>query len=233
MQGETTLFVTLIKKREWRWLIYKVMCLCSTLNLTQQDFTIQTSNNFVCHSRCSRYNNGRLSTVTCRKYNLKIIIHWTVPTCTPLCNNNTTHLFHHSLIRRHHGKKWNTKNDQETAPKKLTQNVKQIKLNGSWLKQSSPSNNNKFEALSGEENVEGGGETKRNTSKAPPIFVAGVENIKPIKELLVTVAGDDFELKVLNGTKVKIQPKSTEKYSNNKSSSSETYWVSYVSAQGR
>ena len=42
--------------------------------------------------------------------------------------------------------------------------------------------------------------------------MAGFENIKPLKELLVTVAGGDFELKVLNGTQVKTQPKSTEKY---------------------
>ena len=63
--------------------------------------------------------------------------------------------------------------------------------------------------------------------------MAGVENIKPLKELLATVQEDDFELKVLIGTQVKIQPKSTEKiHSNNKRSSRETYGVSYVSAQG-
>ena len=40
------------------------------------------------------------------------------------------------------------------TPEKPSQNVMQIKLNGCWLKQPSPSNNNRFEALSGEENVE-------------------------------------------------------------------------------
>ncbi len=89
------------------------------------------------------------------------------------------------------------------STEKLMQNVKRIKLNGSWLKQPSPSNNNRFQALSGEENVEGGGEAKRTTSKAPPVFVAGIENLKPLEELLVTVAGDDFELKALNSTHVK------------------------------
>ena len=118
MQGETTLFVTLIKKREWRWLIYKVMCLCSTLNLTQQDFTIQTSNNFVRHSRCSRYK-GHLSAVTCRKYSLKIIIRLTAPTCTLLCSNSTMRLFHPSLIRQsHRGEKWNTKKRPRDNPEK-------------------------------------------------------------------------------------------------------------------
>jgi len=42
--------------------------------------------------------------------------------------------------------------------------------------------------------------------------VAGVQNIHPLKELLVTIAGDDFELKVLQGNQVKIQPKSSDKY---------------------
>ena len=51
-----------------------------------------------------------------------------------------------------------------------------------------------------------------NHPKPPPIFVAGVHNIKPLKELLVTVSGNDFKLKVLNGNQVKVQPKSADKY---------------------
>ena len=66
--------------------------------------------------------------------------------------------------------------------------------------------------MSGERNKEEGAKTKRNTSKAPPIFVAGVQNIHPLKELLVSVTGDDFELKVLKGNQVKIQPQSADKY---------------------
>ena len=42
--------------------------------------------------------------------------------------------------------------------------------------------------------------------------MAGVQNIQPLKELLVTIAGDDFELKVLQGNQVKIQPKTSDKY---------------------
>jgi hypothetical protein len=42
--------------------------------------------------------------------------------------------------------------------------------------------------------------------------VAGVHNIKSLKELLVTVSEDDFELKVLKGNQVKVQPKSADKY---------------------
>jgi PAX-interacting protein 1 len=42
--------------------------------------------------------------------------------------------------------------------------------------------------------------------------VAGVQNIHLLKELLVTVAGDNFELKVFHGNQAKIQPKSSDKY---------------------
>jgi pyruvate/2-oxoacid:ferredoxin oxidoreductase alpha subunit len=48
--------------------------------------------------------------------------------------------------------------------------------------------------------------------KAPPIFVSGVQNIQPLKDLLVTVTENDFELKILNADQVKIQPTSTTKY---------------------
>ena len=41
--------------------------------------------------------------------------------------------------------------------------------------------------------------------------MAVVQNIQPLKELLVTVTGDDFEL-VLNGNQVKIQTKTAETY---------------------
>jgi len=41
--------------------------------------------------------------------------------------------------------------------------------------------------------------------------VSGVQNIQPLKELLVTVTENDFELKILNGDQVKIQPSSTDK----------------------
>ena len=96
-------------------------------------------------------------------------------------------------------------------PENLTQNVKQIKLNVYWLNQPSPSNKNRLDALSEERNDEARITTKTKVFKTPPIFVAGVQNIQPFKELLINVTGDDFELKVLNGSQVKIQPKSAEK----------------------
>jgi hypothetical protein len=42
--------------------------------------------------------------------------------------------------------------------------------------------------------------------------VAGVQNIQPLKELLVTTASDEFKFKVLQDNQVKIQPKSSNKY---------------------
>ena len=64
---------------------------------------------------------------------------------------------------------------------------------------------------------EGSEETQSKTQqiapRAPPIYVAGVQNIHPLKELLLKIAGDDFELKALQGNQVKIQPKPSKKYS--------------------
>jgi hypothetical protein len=42
--------------------------------------------------------------------------------------------------------------------------------------------------------------------------MTGVQNIQQLNELLVTIAEDDFDLKVLQGNQVKIQPKSSDKY---------------------
>jgi len=52
----------------------------------------------------------------------------------------------------------------------------------------------------------------RRPPKVPPIFVSGVQNIQPLKELFINVAENDSELKILNGDQVKIQPSSTDKY---------------------
>lgn len=54
-------------------------------------------------------------------------------------------------------------------------------------------------------------ETKK--AKPPPIFVAGVANISPLTTLLENIAKNEYEIKIINNTQVKIQPKSSEKYS--------------------
>jgi hypothetical protein len=44
-------------------------------------------------------------------------------------------------------------------------------------------------------------------TKLPPIFVARVANIIPLMTLLDKIAKNEYDIKVLNNTQVKIQPK--------------------------
>ena len=80
-------------------------------------------------------------------------------------------------------------------PETHSQNIKQIKLHDYWLNSPPPLITNRFDALTEDGQDEGGEKATNKSPKPPPIFVAGVHNIKPLKELLVTVSGDDFELK--------------------------------------
>jgi len=93
-----------------------------------------------------------------------------------------------------------------------TQNDKQIKLHNYWLNPPPPQTTNRFDALTEDDQDEGGGKATTKSPKTPPIFIARVHNIKPLNKLLVAVSGDDFELKLLNGNQVKVQPKSADKY---------------------
>ena len=97
-------------------------------------------------------------------------------------------------------------------PESHTTTTKQPTLNDYWLNQPSPFNTNKFAVLTDEGMEEEQTSTQQTTPRPPPIFVAGVQNIQPLHELLVTIARDDFELKVLQNNQVKIQPKSSDKY---------------------
>ena len=54
--------------------------------------------------------------------------------------------------------------------------------------------------------------TPQTTPRSPPIFVAGVQNIQPLSQLLIEIATDAFELKLLQGDQVKIQPKTPDAY---------------------
>ena len=91
--------------------------------------------------------------------------------------------------------------------------TKQPKLNNYWLNQPPLTNENKYAILMEEGSEETQSKTQQIAPRAPPIYVAGVQNIHPLKELLLKIAGDDFELKVLQGNQVKIQPKPSKKYS--------------------
>lgn len=49
--------------------------------------------------------------------------------------------------------------------------------------------------------------------KIPPIFVCGVEQMKPLLDMLKNIAGDDFSLKNVSRNQIKIQLKVNEHYS--------------------
>ncbi|KAL0268780.1 UNVERIFIED_CONTAM: hypothetical protein PYX00_002715 [Menopon gallinae] len=46
--------------------------------------------------------------------------------------------------------------------------------------------------------------------KSPPIFVCGVQNIRPLQNLLDQIARDRYSIKLLGSDQVKIQPSSSE-----------------------
>jgi len=54
--------------------------------------------------------------------------------------------------------------------------------------------------------------TQQPTPKPPPIFVAGVHNIQSLHALLIEIAAEAFELKVLHENHVKIQTQSPDAY---------------------
>jgi hypothetical protein len=46
--------------------------------------------------------------------------------------------------------------------------------------------------------------------KPPPIYVTGVQNISPMLQLLEQIAKDQYEIKTLADTQVKVNPKTSE-----------------------
>lgn len=75
-------------------------------------------------------------------------------------------------------------------------------------------NSNKFSLLSDNDtaNEEDNTQTQSTEPKPPPLFVAGVVDIKPLTKVLEEVAERNFFLKVLNHDEIKIQAKSVENY---------------------
>jgi hypothetical protein len=72
-------------------------------------------------------------------------------------------------------------------PETHTQNVKQIKLHDYWLNPPPSQTTNRFDALT-EDGQDEGEERANSKLPKPPIFIAGLCNIKPLNELLVTVS---------------------------------------------
>jgi hypothetical protein len=98
-------------------------------------------------------------------------------------------------------------------PENLTQITKQIKLNDYWLYQPSPIKQKQIRrSIRRRRKRRGGGKDKKKHLQSTTNICGWSPKYPPLKDLLLTVTGDDFEIKVLNGNQVKIQPKSKEKY---------------------
>jgi len=98
------------------------------------------------------------------------------------------------------------------TPDTQKQSIKLPKLTDYWLNQPSTSTSNKFDVLMEPETNQTQPITQQPTPKPPPIFVAGVHNIQPLHALLIEIAAESFELKVLHENHVKIQPQSPDAY---------------------
>lgn len=88
-------------------------------------------------------------------------------------------------------------------------NIKQTKLSGYLLNPSTPTfNNNWFDTLGHDEKTET--TEKQNSPKAPHLFVAVVENIQPLRDPLIAITRNKFQLNILVGYQVKSQSRSTQ-----------------------
>lgn len=93
---------------------------------------------------------------------------------------------------------------------------KQTFIKDYWLLQETTiPTSNSFDPLN-QDNVKEDEELNNQSShkkiKAPPIFVSGVQNIKPLQKLLDNIAQGCYTLKILNNDQVKIQSNKSEKY---------------------
>ena len=78
-----------------------------------------------------------------------------------------------------------------------------------WLGGTIPTTNG-FSSLSEEQMEEA--DKQRTESKPPPIFISGVTNIKPLIELLNTIAKDKYLVKTLYNDQVRVQPTESSIY---------------------
>lgn len=94
------------------------------------------------------------------------------------------------------------------SPDELSTSQKQTKLNSYWL--SAPvTTSNRFSSLDVTNDTP---ETAQKFIKPPPLFIDKVSNIQPLYDMLNNTAADQYEIKILRGEQVKIQPKTTEAY---------------------
>lgn len=110
---------------------------------------------------------------------------------------------------------WNkveSKKRYRNSPEAISNKLKrQAMLPDYWLNKPAETKNS-FDALEEEEDKDSGTTGKLKPIKSPPIFVCGVNYIRPLQELLDMTAKNEYTMKVLNNNQVKIQPNSSEKY---------------------
>lgn len=106
----------------------------------------------------------------------------------------------------------NKKRPRKDSPEKSQVSTKQTRITDYWL--SSPiTTSNRFAPLNNKNEQQEKREEKNKEPKPPPIFVAGVNNITPLTQLLEEIGKNEYERKVLSNDQVKINPKTSEKYS--------------------
>lgn len=110
---------------------------------------------------------------------------------------------------------WTTLNERKrprSSPgHKNEQAQKQTKLNTYWLSQPIPISN-RFDELSVETEQENSKPIGEKVPKPPPIFVDKVENLRPLQQLLDEHGPTNYEIKVLNDNRIKIQTKTPDTY---------------------
>lgn len=57
-----------------------------------------------------------------------------------------------------------------------------------------------------------GNNLDKDETKSPPIYIDGVENIAPLKQVLDNIPKDQYALKILKNNQVRIQPYSSVKF---------------------
>lgn len=101
------------------------------------------------------------------------------------------------------------------SPEKNKSRKKQQKLDAYWLSKPAPcaESSNRFSILdcddgNGSSNDSEGTEMHltQHQPKPPPIYVSKVECIQPLKDLLLDIAPNKYELRILRADEVKIQP---------------------------
>ena len=114
--------------------------------------------------------------------------------------------------------KWTEVNRKRTreSPVNGSKAKRQTLIQDYWL--SNPiKTTNSFQPLQNQsENIDVSNPEKKDDPikilKSPPIFINGVDNIRPLIELLNKIAENKYTIKILSNNEVKIIPHSPEKY---------------------